>query len=181
MLFGSTPERNLSLITPKSARFRNRYLPQRKCIMPTSSGCPRSAAIYGVSGRRILAWASPLRSVKTTTSPGANTAVSLAQTGRKVIVFEASDTIGGGTRSAQLTLPGFSHDVCSAVYALGAASPFFRELPLSDHGLEWIQPDIPLAHPFDDGSAAALHRSIEETAAEIQILLQKKKRRNVPS
>jgi phytoene dehydrogenase-like protein len=89
----------------------------------------------------------------------------LAETGRSVLLLEAKETIGGGMRTAELTLPGFHHDICSAVHPLGLGSPFFRRLDLAQYGLEWIQPDLPLAHPFDDGSAAALHRSIEETAA----------------
>jgi phytoene dehydrogenase-like protein len=88
----------------------------------------------------------------------------LARAGRSVTVFEAAPTPGGGARSAELTLPGFLHDVCSAVYPLAAASPFFRTLPLADHGLEWIQPPVPLAHPMDDGSAVLLERSVDVTA-----------------
>ncbi len=94
---------------------------------------------------------------------GLAAAVTIAREGHSVIVYEAKETIGGGTRSAELTLPGFTHDVCSAIHALGVSSSFFRELPLADHGLEWVQPEIPLAHPFDDGTAAVLHRSISET------------------
>ncbi|MGH2543404.1 MAG: phytoene desaturase family protein, partial [Ardenticatenaceae bacterium] len=81
----------------------------------------------------------------------------------KVLVLEGRDTIGGGTRSAEMTLPGFLHDICSAIHPLGAGSPFFRELPLDDFGLEWIHPTTPLAHPFDDGSAAVLERTFEAT------------------
>ncbi len=95
---------------------------------------------------------------------GLAAAITLARAGRSVVMFEARDTVGGGSRSAELTLPGFLHDVCSAVHPLGAASPFFRALPLEEHGLEWVQPEVPLAHPFDDGSAAVLHRSIKATA-----------------
>ena len=73
-------------------------------------------------------------------------------------------TIGGGTRSAELTLPGFRHDVCSAIHPLALASPFLRRLPLREHGLEFAQPEIPLAHPLDDGTAVVLHRSLDETA-----------------
>ncbi len=79
-------------------------------------------------------------------------------------MLEANVTIGGGTRSAELTLPGFVHDVGSAIHPLGVGSPFFTSLPLDRFGLEWIQPDIPLAHPLDDGMAAALHRSVGKTA-----------------
>jgi phytoene dehydrogenase-like protein len=96
---------------------------------------------------------------------GLSAAVVLAQAGCKVVVFEAHDTIGGGVRSAELTLPGFTHDVCSAVHPFGIASPFWRTLPLAAHGLEWLQPPAMLAHPFDDGSAVAVERSVDETAA----------------
>ena len=70
---------------------------------------------------------------------------------------------GGGVRSEALTLPGFTHDVCSAVYPLGIASPLFRRLPLAQHGLEWIHPPVPLAHPLDDGTAVLLERSTQAT------------------
>lgn len=96
---------------------------------------------------------------------GLASAIRLAQEGLSVVIYEAKDTIGGGTRSAELTLPGFIHDICSAIHPVGIASPFFRELPLDQHGLEWIHPLAPLAHPFDDGSAAILERSIEETCS----------------
>ena len=82
-----------------------------------------------------------------------------------MLVREAQPTIGGGVRSAELTLPGFVHDVCSAIHPLAVASPFFRSLPLSTHGLEWIEPPAPLAHPFDDGTAALLERSVPATGA----------------
>ena len=96
---------------------------------------------------------------------GLSAAIVLAQAGCKVVVFEAHDTIGGGVRSAELTLPGFTHDVCSAVHPFGIASPFWRTLPLAAHGLEWLQPPVMLAHPFDDGSAVAVERSVDTTAA----------------
>ena len=95
---------------------------------------------------------------------GLAAAITLAQAGRSVLVMEARDTIGGGMRSTELTLPGFLHDVCSAVHPLGLGSPFFRELPLERYGLEWIQPTASLAHPLDDGSAVMLYRSVEKTA-----------------
>ena len=82
-----------------------------------------------------------------------------------MLVVEARDTVGGGARSAPLTLPGFLHDVCSAVHPLGLGSPFFSSLPLEEHGLDWVQPPAPLAHPLDDGSAVMLERSVEATAA----------------
>ena len=96
---------------------------------------------------------------------GLAAAITMAQNGRSVIVYEAEPTIGGGVRSAELTVPGFLHDVCSAVYPLAIGSPFFRALPLERYGLEWIQPPAPLAHPLDDGTAILLERSIDATAA----------------
>src|SRR5881409_1315356 len=90
---------------------------------------------------------------------GLAAAIVLAQAGLTVRVLEAAGTVGGGARSAELTLPGFVHDTCSAVHPLGVASPFFRTLPLVEHGLDWIAPAAPLAHPFDDGTAAVLERS----------------------
>lgn len=94
---------------------------------------------------------------------GLAAAITLAQAGRSVIVFEAQDTIGGGVRTEELTLPGFLHDVCSAIHPLAAASPFFRTLPLEQYGLEWVHPTVPLAHPLDDGTALLLERSISAT------------------
>jgi len=96
---------------------------------------------------------------------GLAAAITLAQAGLSVAVFEAKDTIGGGSRSLELTLPGFVHDVCSAIHPLALASPFFRSLPLEQYGLEMIQPPAPLAHPLDNGTAVMLERSIERTAA----------------
>jgi phytoene dehydrogenase-like protein len=95
---------------------------------------------------------------------GLAAAATIAQSGASVLVLEANDTIGGGTRSAELTLPGFVHDVCSAIHPLAVASPFFRSLPLGDHGLEFVHPGIAAAHPFDDGTAALLVRSVDDTA-----------------
>jgi len=92
-------------------------------------------------------------------------AVALARAGVEVTVLEAAATIGGGTRSAELTVPGVIHDVCSAGQPMAAASPFFRELDLERHGLAWRWAEVDLAHPFDDGSAATMVRSIERTAA----------------
>lgn len=91
----------------------------------------------------------------------------MAQAGRSVLVLEARETIGGGARTEELTLPGFFHDVCSSVYPMALMSPFFRTLPLEKYGLEWVQPALPLAHPMDDGTAAILDRSIEKTAANL--------------
>jgi phytoene dehydrogenase-like protein len=98
---------------------------------------------------------------------GLAAAIELARAGRSVLVLEAASTIGGGLRTAELTLPGFRHDVCSAVHPLGAASPFFRGLPLAAHGLDWVDPPAAVAHPLDDGSAVVLERSITTTAAQL--------------
>jgi len=98
---------------------------------------------------------------------GLAAAIRLAQAGLSVLVIEANHTVGGGVRSAELTLPGFLHDICSAVHPLGLASPFFRQLGLEKHGLHWIQPKIPLAHPLDNGEAVVLQRSVADTAAEL--------------
>src|SRR5919202_717206 len=96
---------------------------------------------------------------------GLAAAIELARSGRSVIILEAEDTMGGGIRSAELTLPGYVHDICSAIHPLGYGSPFFSTLPLEEHGLEWVHPSAPLAHPFDDGTAAVLERSVEDTGA----------------
>ena len=95
---------------------------------------------------------------------GLAAAVVLARAGHRVTVLEGSDTLGGGCRSEELTLPGFVHDTCSTVHALALASPFLRSLPLADHGLELVHPGVPLAHPLDDGSAVLLERSVDDTA-----------------
>lgn len=94
---------------------------------------------------------------------GLAAAITMARAQRSVLVLEAEPTLGGGARSAELTLPGFVHDVCSAIHPLGVASAFFRSIPQADHGLEWIHPPAPLAHPLDDGTCAILERSVEET------------------
>ncbi|MGW3972873.1 phytoene desaturase family protein [Streptomyces ardesiacus] len=96
---------------------------------------------------------------------GLTAAVELARRGFSVAVFEARDTVGGGARTEELTLPGFRHDPCSAAHPLGINSPAFRDLPLERYGLEWLHPPLPMAHPFPDGSAAVLSRSVGETAA----------------
>jgi phytoene dehydrogenase-like protein len=98
---------------------------------------------------------------------GLTAAVTLAQAGLQVRVFEAADKVGGGTRTEELTLPGFRHDVCSAVHPFGVGSPALAALPLADHGLEWIHPELALAHPLLDGSAAVLARSVDETVASL--------------
>ena len=95
---------------------------------------------------------------------GLAAAILLQQNGLSVLLLEAKSEIGGGLRSAELTLPGYVHDICSAIHPLAAASPFFETLPLAEHGLEYIYPEIAAAHPFDNGTAAVLQKSIEETA-----------------
>ena len=95
---------------------------------------------------------------------GLAAAIVLARAGRSVLVREAKATLGGGARTAELTLPGFRHDTCSAIHPLAVASPFFVTLPLEAHGLKWIDPPVALAHPLDGGRAACLYRSLDETA-----------------
>lgn len=92
---------------------------------------------------------------------GLAAAIELARAGRKTLLVEAADEIGGGTRTEELTLPGFKHDVCSAIHPAGIASPFFSAIGLE---VDWVQPPIPFSHPLDDGRAAALRRSVAETA-----------------
>jgi len=91
----------------------------------------------------------------------------LAQAGKRVRIYEANEDIGGGARSGSLTLQGFTHDLCSAVHPLAAGSPFFRSLPLARCDLEFIYPPAALAHPFDDGTAVLLHRSVETTSQQL--------------
>lgn len=99
---------------------------------------------------------------------GLAAAITLAEAGREVVVCEAADAPGGAVRSEELTKPGFRHDTFSAVHPAGAASPVFARWPLADHGLEWVQPDIAMAHPLPDGSAPALCRDLDETAASLE-------------
>ncbi|HEY0055221.1 MAG TPA: NAD(P)/FAD-dependent oxidoreductase [Pedobacter sp.] len=96
---------------------------------------------------------------------GLSAAITLQREGLSVLLIEGKDVIGGGLRSAELTLPGFTHDVCSAIHPMAAASPFFKTLPLQTYGLSWIYPEVAAAHPFDDGTAAILKKSVAETAA----------------
>jgi phytoene dehydrogenase-like protein len=98
---------------------------------------------------------------------GLTAAVTLASQGLAVRVYEAAATVGGGARTEELTLPGFRHDPCSAVHPLGAGSPVLTRLPLARHGLRWLHPPVPLAHPFPDGSAAVLDRSVRLTMASL--------------
>lgn len=96
---------------------------------------------------------------------GLAAAITCAEAGRSVVVLEAAATVGGGTRSAELTLPGFVHDVCSAIHPLAAVSPFFVTADLARHGLDLVHPEIALAHPLDGGRAGVLHRSLDATVA----------------
>jgi len=96
---------------------------------------------------------------------GLAAALTCAEAGRSVLVLEASDTVGGGARTAELTLPGFRHDVCSAIHPLAAVSPFFAAAGLERHGLELVHPEIALVHPIDGGRAGVLHRSLADTVA----------------
>jgi phytoene dehydrogenase-like protein len=96
---------------------------------------------------------------------GLAAAVELARNGCKVLLVEGADRVGGGTRSEALTLPGFVHDICSTSYPMGVGSPYYSRLPLHEFGLEWVYPDVPLAHPFDGGHAAVMEQDIGATAA----------------
>ena len=98
---------------------------------------------------------------------GLAAAITMAREGNSVLLIEAKDTIGGGCRSAELTLPGFIHDPCATIHSLGVTSPFFRSLPLADFGLEWIYPSAALAHPLDNGRAVMLERSVEATSEQM--------------
>src|ERR1700692_2401948 len=98
---------------------------------------------------------------------GLAAAIVLAQAGLQGEVFDAEENPGGAARTLDLTLPGFLHDFGSAVYPLGAGSPFFSSLPLSDHGLEWIHSPAPVAHPFDDGTAVVLERDLAEAKSSL--------------
>ncbi len=98
---------------------------------------------------------------------GLTAAILLARAGFAVTVHEAAAQIGGCARSEELTLPGFVHDVCSSIHPMAVAAPCFEQFPLAAHGLQWIHPDTPLAHPLDDGSAVVLERSIDATAARL--------------
>jgi phytoene dehydrogenase-like protein len=93
--------------------------------------------------------------------------IEVARAGKSVVIYEAKDTLGGGARTQELTLPGFKHDVCSAIHPLALGSPFFRSLPLERFGVSWIYPDAALAHPFDDGTSVQLLHSLEATVANL--------------
>lgn len=98
---------------------------------------------------------------------GLAAAVALAERGAKVLVLEGKDSIGGGLRTAELTLPGFHHDVCAAVHPMGVLSPYLRTLPLEEHGLRWLRPQTSVAHPLDGAPAVMLTRSLDETAEQL--------------
>jgi phytoene dehydrogenase-like protein len=98
---------------------------------------------------------------------GLAAAIRFAQEGCAVLVTEGRESVGGGLRSAELTLPGFQHDICSAIHPLGVASPFLRGLPLAEHGLEWVFPPAAVAHPLDGGRAVVVSRSVAATAASL--------------
>ena len=98
---------------------------------------------------------------------GLAAAITLAQRGVGVTVYERNATLGGACSTAEVTLPGFHHDLGSSCYPLGIASPFFRSLPLADHGLRWIEPPTPVAHPLDDGTAVTLEHALESTVAQL--------------
>jgi phytoene dehydrogenase-like protein len=100
---------------------------------------------------------------------GLAAAIVLARTGLSVLLLEAKETIGGGARTEELTLPGFQHDVCSAIHPMARVSPFFQSLPLAEHGLAWKESPYAIAHPLDDGSAAVLELSLEKTAARLGV------------
>jgi len=100
---------------------------------------------------------------------GLSAGIFLRQKGFQVLILEANETVGGGTRTAELTLPGFHHDVCSAIHPLGALSPYFQQLDLEKYGLEWVSPKVSVAHPLDGEPAVILSKSIEETAANLGI------------
>ena len=98
---------------------------------------------------------------------GLAAAITIARAGRRVLVLEAAERLGGGLRTEALTGPGYRHDVCSAIHAFGPLSPFLRELHLEREGLEWIEPPLPLVHPLDGGRAAVAHRDVRDTAASL--------------
>jgi phytoene dehydrogenase-like protein len=98
---------------------------------------------------------------------GLAAAVELARAGWQVTVYEAHEAVGGGTRTAALTLPGFAHDVCAAVHPMAVAAPYLRSLPLEQYGLTYVHPEACLAHPLDDGSVALLYRSVDATAGDV--------------
>ena len=100
---------------------------------------------------------------------GLAAAIRLAEAGLETTVLEAQPRPGGAVRTEELTLPGFRHDTFSSVYPAGAASPVFARLPLADHGLEWVDPPVAMAHPLDDGRAVGLYRDLDATVASLEV------------
>lgn len=115
-----------------------------------------------------MGWQTDFDAVVVGSGPnGLAAAIRLQQEGVQTLLIEAKDTIGGGTRTKTLTLPGFRHDVCSAIHPMALASPFFKSLPLEKFGLKWIHPEVLAAHPLADGNAAALFSSLDKTSKEL--------------
>ena len=137
---------------------------------PSASRCPRGGKAWRARSRtgpdraRMASHASYDAIVIGAGPNGLAAAIVLAQSGYATLLVEARETVGGGARSAELTLPGFSHDVCSAIHPMAVVSPFFRSLPLAGLGVTFIEPPAALAHPLDDGTAAVLHQSVAATA-----------------
>lgn len=100
---------------------------------------------------------------------GLAAAITLAEAGCSVLVVEARETVGGGTRTQELTLPNFKHDICSAIHPLAIASPYLKQLPLSEYGLEWVYPEASAAHPLDGGDAVMVYQDIVQTAQSLGI------------
>ena len=111
---------------------------------------------------------------------GLSAGIFLAQKGLKVLILEAAATVGGGTRTAELTLPDFHHDVCSAVHPMGVLSPYFQKLNLAQYGLEWVYPKVSVAHPLDGEEAVILSKSVEETANNLGVDAKRYKRMMAP-
>jgi len=128
----------------------------------------RNATRITASGGSHYGWTMPhprLDAIVVGAGPnGLAAAIEIARAGRRVRIYEAAESAGGGSRSGAMTLPGFAHDPCSSVHPLGIASPFFRSLDLARHGLEWVQPEVPLAHALSPDRAVVLERSVEATA-----------------
>ena len=100
---------------------------------------------------------------------GLSAGIYLAQKGLKVQILEAAETVGGGMRTAELTLPGFHHDICSSVHPMGVLSPYLKQLHLENYGLEWIYPKVSVAHPLDHEPAVILSKSVAETAVNLGV------------